>query len=502
MAEGIPARQLFIGGVWRAPARGARLPVINPATEQAVGTIPAGTAEDVEAAVAAAQECVRGGWGRTSGRERAALLRAMADKVKERKEVLARLESTNMGKPIAEAQWDMDDVAGCFEYYAGLAEELDARQGEAVALPMEEFRCALRREPLGVVGLISSFNYPLLLMTWKVAPALAAGNACVIKPSEVASLTALELGAIAQEVGLPAGALNVVTGTGAYVGAPLSAHPALAKVAFTGSTATGRRVYAAAASNLRPATMELGGKSSLIVFEDAEVDKAVEWAMFGCFWTNGQICSSTSRLLVHESIAPAFCAQLKRRAESIKVCDPLVEDCRLGPLVSEAQYQKVLAFVESGKAEGALLLTGGRRPPRLPRGYFLEPTVFTDVTPSMRIWNEEIFGPVLSVATFSSEAEAVARANDTRYGLGAAVIGADVARCARVAAALEAGIVWVNCSQPCFCQAPWGGTKDSGFGRELGPFGLEAFLSVKQVTTYVSEKKWDWYPERSPSPRL
>lgn len=496
-------RQLFIGGKWMPPAKGGRFQVVSPITEEVIGTIPAATAEDVEAAVAAADAAVRGKhWTTSSGAYRARYLRAIADKVKERKVQLARLETLDMGKPVAEAEWDMDDVAGCFEYYAGLAEGLDGRQGEAVDLGSDDFECRLRREALGVVALITPWNYPMLMVAWKVAPALAAGNCCVVKPSELASLTTLELGTIATEVGLPPGVLNIITGTGPDAGAPLSAHPRVAKVAFTGSTATGRRVYAAAAGNLRPATMELGGKSAMLVFEDADVDKAVEWCMFGVFWTCGQICSSTSRLLVHERIAPALFARLKQRAESIKTGDPLSPDCRLGPVAAKTQYDKIMGYIEAGKAEGATLLTGGRRPPRLAKGYYIEPTVFTDVEPHMRIWREEIFGPVLSARTFRTEAEAVELANASQFGLGAGVISADAERCKRVSEALEVGICWVNCSQPCFCQAPWGGVKDSGFGRELGTFGLDSFLSVKQITTYVSPNKWDWFPERPPSPRL
>ena len=392
-------------------------------------------------------------------------------------------------------------MATCFEYYADLAEKLDARQYEPVDLGMDGFECALRREPLGVVGLITPWNYPLLMSTWKVAPALAAGNAAVLKPSEAASLTSIELAAIAHDVGLPAGAFNVVTGLGRDAGAPLSSHPGVAKIAFTGSTATGRHVYLAAAQNLRPAVMELGGKSALIVFEDADVEKAVEWAMFGVFWTNGQICSSTSRLLVHEAIAPAFNARLKTRAESIKIGDPFAPGCRLGPLVNDLQYEKVKGYVRAGLEDGATLLTGGQRPAHLPRGYFLQPTVFTDVSTENRIWREEIFGPVLASRTFATEAEAIALANGSEFGLAAGIISADAARCRRVQEALQVGICWINCSQPCFCQAPWGGVKNSGFGRELGPFGFEGFLSVKQITTYTSPDKWDWYPD-TPASRL
>ncbi|KAL4425584.1 hypothetical protein ABPG75_009600 [Micractinium tetrahymenae] len=501
--ERVPERDLFIGGAFVPPVRGGRLPVICPFTEQPIGSIPAATAEDVDAAVEAAAAAVAARqWTTSTGAHRARFLRAIADKVKERKAQLAQLETRDMGKPIAESEWDMDDVAGCFEYYAGLAEQLDGRQGEAVDLGTDDFSCRLRREPLGVVAAITPWNYPLLMVAWKVAPALAAGNCVVAKPSELASLTTLELAAIAAEAGLPAGVLNVVTGLGPDAGAPLAGHPKVAKVAFTGSTATGRRVCAAAAGNLRPASMELGGKSALLVFEDADIEKAVEWACFGVFWTCGQICSSTSRLLVHESIAERFFRQLKKRAECIKIGNPLEPDCRLGAVVSEGQFRKVMGYIEAGRAEGATLLTGGRRPPRLTRGYFIEPTVFINVEPHMCIWREEIFGPVLSAATFSTEEEALRLANSSEFGLGAGVISADPERCRRVSEALECGICWVNCSQPCFVQAPWGGVKHSGFGRELGTFGLENFLSVKQITTYTSEEKWGWFPERSPSPRL
>ncbi|CAI5516359.1 unnamed protein product, partial [Closterium sp. Naga37s-1] len=302
--------------------------------------------------------------------------------------------------------------------------------------------------------------------------------------------TCLELGAIADAVQLPAGVLNVVTGLGADAGAALTAHKGLDKIAFTGSSATGKLVLHAAAENLIPVTMELGGKSALLVFDDVDIDKAVEWAMFGCFWTNGQICSATSRLLLHERIAPAFLARLVQWAQAIRISDPLEPGCRLGPLVSEAQYHKVAAFIEGAKAEGAEVLCGGKRPQHLARGYYLEPTVLR-VTPGMRVWQEEVFGPVLAVHTFSDEQHAIALANDSSYGLAAAVISGDQDRCRRVSEAMECGIVWVNCSQPCFCQAPWGGKKRSGFGRELGKWGLENYLSVKQVTQYVSSDPWN-----------
>ncbi|GJP32329.1 hypothetical protein CLOM_g16910 [Closterium sp. NIES-68] len=499
-APAFPARDLFVAGKWTAPCKAGRLPVVNPATEETIGTIPAATAEDVDVAVQAARGAFRrnggGDWPKTTGSYRAQFLKAIAAQVVERKGELARMEAMDCGKPLDEAAWDMDDVAGCFEYYAGLAEQLDAEQGAPLQVPMEQFACRIRKEPIGVVGLITPWNYPMLMAAWKVAPALAAGCTVVLKPSELASLTCLELGAIAAAVQLPAGVLNVVTGLGEHAGAALTAHKGLDKIAFTGSSATGKLVLRAASENLVPVTVELGGKSALLVFDDVDIDKAVEWAMFGCFWTNGQICSATSRLLLHERIAPAFLARLAQWSQEIRISDPLEPACRLGPLVSQAQYDKVVAFIEGAKAEGAEVLCGGKRPQHLARGYYLEPTVLR-VTPGMRVWQEEVFGPVLAVHTFSDEQEAISLANDTSYGLAAAVISGDQERCRRVSEAMECGIVWVNCSQPCFCQAPWGGKKRSGFGRELGKWGLDNYLSVKQVTQYVSSDPWNWYPAPS-----
>nr|QMW68608.1 betaine aldehyde dehydrogenase protein [Calligonum mongolicum] len=499
MAIPVPTRQLFIDGDWRQPIKNNRIPVINPATEETIGHIPAATAEDVELAVRAARRVVNRGhdWASASGAHRAKYLRAIAAKVTERKDELARLEAMDSGKPLDETAWDIDDVAACFEYYAGLAEALDAKQKAPIALPMEQFKSHVLKEPLGVVGLITPWNYPLLMATWKVAPSLAAGCAAILKPSELASLTCLELGQICKDVGLPAGVLNILTGLGTEAGAPLASHPDVDKIAFTGSTVTGSKIMSSASQLVKPVTLELGGKSPIVVFEDVDLDKAAEWTAFGCFWTNGQICSATSRLIVHENIADAFLDRLVKWVKNIKVADPFEEGCRLGAVISQGQYEKVLKFIDTAKSEGATVLCGGSRPERLKKGYYIEPAIITDVTPSMQIWREEVFGPVLCVKTFSSEAEAIELANDTHYGLGAAVISNDLERCERVTKAFRAGIVWVNCSQPCFCQAPWGGTKRSGFGRELGEWGIENYLNIKQVTQYTSNDPWGWY--QSPS---
>ncbi|XP_058112116.1 aminoaldehyde dehydrogenase 2, peroxisomal isoform X3 [Magnolia sinica] len=417
--------------------------------------------------------------------------------IMERKSELSKLEALDSGKPLDETAWDMDDVAGCFEYYADLAEALDGKQKAPICVPLETFKSHVLKEPLGVVGLITPWNYPLLMATWKVAPALAAGCTAILKPSELASVTCLELGEVCREVGLPPGVLNIVTGLGPEAGAPLASHPHVDKIAFTGSTATGSTIMSAAAQSVKPISLELGGKSPILVFDDVELDKAAEWTLFGCFWTNGQICSATSRLLVHENIAKEFQEKLASWAKNIKVSDPLEEGCRLGPVVSEGQYVKVMNFISKAKSEGATILCGGTRPQHLKKGFYIEPTIITDVDTSMQIWREEVFGPVLCVKTFRTEEDAIELANDSRYGLGGAVLSKDLERCERVSKALQAGIVWVNCSQPCFCQAPWGGTKRSGFGRELGEWGLDNYLSVKQVTEYISSDPWGWY--QSPS---
>ncbi|KAJ8772933.1 hypothetical protein K2173_028110 [Erythroxylum novogranatense] len=497
MAIAIPSRQLFIDGEWKEPVLKKRVPIINPATEEIIGDIPAATSEDVEIAVEAAQRAFSRNkgknWAFNSGAYRAKFLRAIAAKIAERKTELAKLETIDSGKPYAEAVLDIEDVSVCFEFYAGLAEGLDTKQKTPISLPYPGFNSYVLKEPLGVVGLITPWNYPLLMATWKVAPALAAGCTAILKMSELASVTCLELAEVCREVGLPPGVLNILSGLGNEAGAPLVSHPNVDKIAFTGSAVTGSNIMASAAKLIKPVSMELGGKSPLIVFEDVDIEKAVEWSIFGCFWTNGQMCSATSRLLLHESIASEFLDRLVQWAKNIKISDPLEEDSKLGPVISKSQYDKILKFISTAKNEGASILLGGSRPKHLEKGYFIEPTILTDVTTSMEIWREEVFGPVLCVKTFSTEEEAIDLANDSHYGLGAAVISNDLERCDRVSKAFRSGIVWINCSQPCFCHAPWGGIKRSGFGRELGEWGLENYINVKQVTQYTSGDQWNWY---------
>eukprot|EP00288_Rhodomonas_lens_P018668 CAMPEP_0177714376 /NCGR_PEP_ID=MMETSP0484_2-20121128/13428_1 /TAXON_ID=354590 /ORGANISM="Rhodomonas lens, Strain RHODO" /LENGTH=507 /DNA_ID=CAMNT_0019226305 /DNA_START=23 /DNA_END=1546 /DNA_ORIENTATION=+ len=487
----------FIDGQLVPPVNGRYLDIVNPADESIYGKSAAGTKEDIDAAVAAAKKA-SDAWGNTTGAERAAIIRKVAEAIEKNKDEISKKEAIIAGKPLQEAAWDVDDVIGCFQFNAELAEKLDKKQGQVVDVGMEEFVTKLYYEPMGVVGLIVPWNYPMLMAAWKVAAALAAGCAIVLKPSELSPYTALDMAFLAHQAGLPKGVLNVVTGMGPDTGAHLSTHPDVEKVAFTGSVATGSKVMHACADGIKNVSLELGGKSPIIVFDDVDIDTAVEWIMFGIFWTNGQICTATSRLLIHEKIAPKVYARLKEVTEKIIPCDPLTPERKdaafIGPIVSKAQYEKVMSYIEAGKQEGAQVLTGGGRPASAPaKGFWVAPTVFTNVTPDMKIWKEEIFGPVLSCMTFTSEQEALALANDSWAGLGSAVLSGDQSRRERIAKGLKAGIVWVNCSQPCFCQAPWGGVKKSGIGRDNGEEGFNSYLQIKQVTEWVSKDKWGWY---------
>lgn len=486
--------ELYIDGQWRKPTKNGTFAVVNPSTEEVIHHVPAATAEDIDAAVRAARKAFdEGPWPRMSGAERAGYLRRMGAKIQERLEELARLEVLDNGKPLPEARWDIGDTAGCFEFYASLAEGLDQKGEQDIALSDLRFSSRVVTEPVGVVGAIIPWNFPKLMAAWKVCPALAAGCTVVLKPSELTPLSAMELAAVADEVGLPPGVLNVVTGLGPDAGAPLAEHPGLDKIAFTGSVLTGSKIMAAAAAGIKNVSLELGGKSPFLVFEDSDIDTAVEWIMFGIFWNKGEVCSATSRVLIHEAIYDRVLARLVEESRRIKIGDGMEEGVLMGPLVSKGQYDKVLAAIERGKEEGERLLAGGGRPPGRDTGFFLEPTIFADVPQDSWIWQEEIFGPVVCVHPFKTEEEAVREANNSRFGLAAAVMSRDKARCDRVARALRAGIVWVNCSQPTFSEAPWGGFKQSGIGRELGELGLQAYLETKQITSYDSEEPWGWY---------
>ena len=473
---------VYIDGQWSAGSEHLR--VINPATEALLTTVNGGDEGAVDRALSAATAAFAQ-WSNTSGAERGAILRRIASGVQAGRERLMYLQSSNNGKPLFEAGIDVDDVIATFEYYAGLAEALDASQDSPLELPSEAFAARVRREPCGVVGLIVPWNFPMVTTAWKLAPALAAGCCVVLKPSEVTPLPELELAAIIARSGLPNGVFNLVCGTGLAVGAPLSSDPRVAKISFTGSNAVGVQVMQRAAETIKGVSLELGGKSSLLVMADADLDLAVELASGGGFFNAGQMCSATSRVLVADALADEFLQRLKARAESIRVADPFDPEVEMGALVNQAQYQRVLGHIDRGLSAGARLVCGGGRPADLPRGYFLQPTVFTDVPLDSALWCEEIFGPVLCVRRFASEQEAIALANDSQFGLVASVVSGDASAAQRVANALQAGLVWINTPQVIFPQAAWGGYKQSSLGRELGPWGLQAFQEIKHVIRAV-----------------
>ncbi|MGR2706896.1 aldehyde dehydrogenase [Pseudomonas sp. IB20] len=469
---------VFIGGEWRAGHD--VLEVINPATETTLAHVSVGDASAVAQAVDVASAAFIG-WSKSTGRERGALLRKIAQGVSEQREQLMQLQSSNNGKPLFEAGIDVDDVIATFDYYAGICENMDAGQDCAVALPTDDFSARLRREPCGVVGLIVPWNFPMVTTAWKLAPALAAGCCVVLKPSEVTPLAELQLARIIAAAGLPAGVFNVVCGTGLAVGAPLAADRRVAKISFTGSNAVGVQVMQRAAETIKGVSLELGGRSSLLVLADADLDLAVELACGGGFFNAGQMCSATSRVLVADSLADEFLRRLQARAEGIRVADPFAEDVEMGALTNRAQYQRVLGHIQRGIAQGARLVCGGDRPAGLAKGYFIRPTVFTDVPLGSALWNEEIFGPVLCVRRFATEDEAIALANDSDFGLVASVVSVTTETAERVANALQAGLVWINAPQVIFPQTAWGGYKQSSIGRELGPWGLAAFQEIKHV---------------------
>lgn len=468
----------YIDGRWHAS--GASLGVVNPATEESLAQVSLGSAGEVGLAARAAARA-QPGWAAAGVAVRAQALRRIARGVAALEDELARLQSLNNGKPITEARLDVQDVVACFDYYATLIETtpLDA----PVALPDPGFMARVRREAIGVVGLIVPWNFPMVTTAWKIAPALAAGNAVVLKPSEVTPLPELALAEIIHEAGLPAGVFNLVVGTGAGVGAALVAHPLVRKISFTGSNAVGTRVMQSAAEAIKGVSLELGGKSAIVVFDDADLDAAVGLVIGGGLMNAGQMCSATSRVLVHQRIHAAFTAKLVARVQALRIGAPLDEATEMGPLASQAQLDRVLNYVGIARAEGLQLLSGGRR--GATPGFFMQPTLYADVPANSRLWREEIFGPVLLLSTFADENDAVALANDSDFGLVATVVTADAARAARLADAIDAGLVWINMPQLIFPQMAWGGMKRSSIGRELGPWGLAAFQQVKHVVQPV-----------------
>src|SRR5256712_7872885 len=452
-------------------------PVYDPSTEEVIAHVASGTAADVDNAVKAARAAFDSGpWRQTSAADRGRLVYKLAEKIRANAAPLAELECRNSGKPIVEAEYAIADAAPCFEYYGGLANKV---LGHVNPVPANALSFPLR-EPVGVAGQIIPWNYPLVMASWKLAPAIAAGCTGVLKPAEQTPLTMMEVANWFEELGLPPGVINIVNGFVETTGAALVPHPAVDKMAFTGSAAVGKIIVKSAADTLKRVTLELGGKSPNVFFADADWEAAVDGALFGVFINQGEVCSAGSRILVEKKIYSKFVEAMTEKAKRIKLGAPLDRETKMGPLVSKEQCDRVSSCLERGKKEAKVAIGGGR-PKQFGKGYYVEPTMFYDVGNSARISREEIFGPVASVIPFEGEPDAIRIANDTPYGLAAAVWTRDIYKAFRVVKSLRAGVVWVNHMQPTYVEAPWGGYKQSGFGRDLGPWGWEEDRETQQL---------------------
>jgi aldehyde dehydrogenase (NAD+) len=475
----VSATNLLINNRWIASSSGKTFPTIDPATGEEICQVAEADAADVEKAVSAARAAFEHGpWRKMPASKRGWLLHRLADSIEDHAEELARLESLDNGKPVSVAKAvDVAATVGCYRYFAGWADKVHGK-----TIPIDgNFFCYTRHEPVGVVGQIIPWNFPMLMQAWKLAPALATGNTVVMKPAEQTPLTALRIGELIVEAGFPQGVVNLLPGYGPTAGAAIASHMAVDKVAFTGSTEVGHLIMEAAAkSNLKRVTLELGGKSPNIVFADTDIDEAVEGAHFGLFFNHGQCCCAGSRVFVEQRIYDEFVEKSGARARKRTVGDPFDPHTEQGPQVDEAQFDKVMGYIESGRQEGAKLVCGGDRVGD--RGYFIQPTVFADVNDEMKIAREEIFGPVMSIIPFKSVDEVLERANRTTYGLAAAVWTRDIQKAHAIADSVRAGTVWVNCYNVLDTRAPFGGFKQSGIGRELGEYGLQQYTEVKTVT--------------------
>jgi aldehyde dehydrogenase (NAD+) len=478
----MPTGELFINGTWRPPLSGETYSPINPATEEPVAPVGKGDERDVEAAVAAARKAFdEGPWPRMSPHERGRIVWKLGELIQQNLDEMARLESLCTGKTLFDSgKVEIPFAAEVFRYYAGWASKI---HGETLQLRENAFTFTLRH-PVGVVGAIVPWNFPFLLSSWKIAPALAAGNTVVLKPASQTPLTALKFAELCQQAGLPEGVFSVVTGPGGKVGMALVRDPRVDKIAFTGSTDVGKQIMREAAGTLKRLSLELGGKSPNIVFADADMEAAIRGAMTGIFYNKGEVCAAGSRLFLEERIHDEFVAKLTERVKGLKVGDPMDKATRMGPVVSKQQMETVLSYIEAGKREGARLVAGGSRVGS--KGYFIEPTIFDGVTNRMKIAREEIFGPVLSVIPFKSVEDGIAEGNSTAYGLAAAVWTRDVGKALKAARAIRAGTVWVNAYNLFDAALPFGGFKESGFGREMGSAGLDHYTEVKSVWVDLS----------------
>jgi len=476
---GVSANRLLINNRWIDSESGKTFATINPATGEEICRVAEADAADVDKAVAAARAAFeRGPWRKTQASERGRLLNRLADLIEQHTDELAALEAMDNGKPVSIARAvDVPASVACYRYFAGWADKIQGR-----TIPIDgDFFCYTRLEPVGVVGQIIPWNFPMLMQAWKLAPALATGNTVIMKPAEQTPLSALRVGELIIEAGFPAGVVNLLPGYGPTAGAAIARHADIDKVAFTGSTEVGQLIMEAAAkSNLKRVTLELGGKSPNIIFADTNIDEAVEGAHFGLFFNHGQCCCAGSRVFVEEKIYKEFVEKSSARAKKRTVGDPFDPKTEQGPQADDAQFEKVMGYIDSGKSEGAKLVCGGARVGD--RGYFIEPTVFADVQDDMKIAREEIFGPVMSIIPFKTTDEVVERANRTTYGLAAAVWTRDIQKALAISNSVRAGTVWVNCYNVLDTRAPFGGFKQSGIGRELGEYGLQQYTEVKTVT--------------------
>jgi betaine-aldehyde dehydrogenase len=485
--------QLFIDGQWVDAESGKTFETPNPATGATLAEVAEGDKADIDKAVAAARRAFEGKWSRMSARDRGRLLYKLAQLIESKTKELAELETADNGKPIKESTYiDLPGVAENFEYFAGWATKIE---GETIPVPGNMFNYTLR-EPVGVCGQIIPWNFPLLMAAWKLAPALAAGNTIVLKPAEQTPVTALELGKLIQEAGFPDGVVNIVPGYGETAGAALASHKDIDKIAFTGSTEVGKIIARAAAENLTKVSLELGGKAPNIVFADADIEQAVSGAMMGIFFNQGQVCCAGSRVFLDERIKDEFLERFKEKAGRIKVGDPMDEATQMGPQVSEEQLTRIKGYVDIARGEGATVLSGGGSPELegdFQKGFFFQPTIFGEVQNTMRVAREEIFGPVASVITFRDEDDLIRQANDTIYGLSAGIWTRDIVRAHRFAKEVKAGVIWINTYNMMNAASPFGGYKQSGYGREMGKHALEMYTNVKSVWVDLSGKPIGWY---------